>query len=125
MTLSDVRDYIKLNLPNTKVYIGRLGSDEENSIALYARETNVNNLAIGGKANTSCGVRGIKILVHGSTNAAETESFANEVFDMFYSPLDAKEWWSNVKSDAPIGVGADKNNIYEYVINADIWYRKE
>lgn len=125
MTLADIRDYIKSQLPNTKVYIGRLGSNEENSIAIYARETNVNNIAIGGKANTSCGVRGIKILVHGSKNAAETEEFANMVFDMFYSPLDAKDWWSNVKSDAPIGVGADNGNIYEYVINADIWYRKE
>lgn len=124
MTLSDVRDYIKSNLPNTRVYIGRLGSSEENSIAIYARETNVNNIAIGGRDNTSCGVRGIKILVHGSKNAAETEAFANMIFDMFYSVIKT-DWWSNVKSDAPISVGADGSNIYEYVVDVDIWYGKE
>lgn len=123
MTLSDIRKYIKGELPDTKVYIGRLGSREENIIAVYDRETSFNNMAIGGRKNSGCGVKGIKILVHGSQNAADTEAFANEVYDLFYGALEA-DWWCNVKSDAPVSVGADGNNIYEYVINVDIWYKK-
>jgi hypothetical protein len=121
MKLSDVREYIKANLPDTTVYIGRLGSDEENTVALYARETSLNTVAIGGRMNTGCGVLGIKILVHGSQNAVMTELFANKVYDLFYAVINSG-FWCNVKQDAPISVGADSNNIYEYVINVDLWY---
>ncbi len=123
MMLSDVRDYIKSNLPDTKIYIGRLGSSEENSIAIYNRETNLNSIAIGGKSNTTCGVKGIKILVHGSKNAADTELFANKVYDLFYGTVQG-DWWCNVKNDAPVSLGSDDENIYEYVINVDIWYNR-
>lgn len=122
MTLSDIREYINGELPDTKVYIGRLGSKEENIIAVYDRTTSLNSIAVGGRANTGCGVKGIKILVHSSKNAADAEAFANKVYDIFYGALEA-DWWCSVKNDAPVSVGADSNNIYEYVINVDIWYK--
>ncbi len=124
MTLTDVRKCIKAELPDVNVYIGRLGSSRENAVAVYDRQTNLNEIAIGGSSNTSCAVKGIKILIHGSQNAADTEKLAYRVYNIFYGRITA-DWWCNIRHDAPVSIGTDNSNIYEYVINVDIWYKRK
>lgn len=131
--LADIKDWLKNNSCNSaeNFYIGKLDNKKEKSIGIYQLK-NSNNLkiAIGGIDNTKTMEKPVSILIHWNTNAKETEIKAYEIF---YKLLKARNFKINnfkisyikLLVNEPIDVGTDDKNIYERVIQAIFYYKKE
>lgn len=113
------------------IYIGKLDNKKEKSIGVYQLQTsNPPNIAIGGLGNTKIFEKPVSILVHWNKNAKETELKALE---LYYKLLNSRNFTINdnkvnyiqLLEPEPVDVGTDDSNIYEMVIRAIFYYKKE
>lgn len=113
------------------IYIGKLDNKKEKSIGVYQLQTsNPPNIAIGGLGNTKIFEKPVSILVHWNKNAKETELKALE---LYYKLLNSRNFTINdnkvnyiqLLEPEPVDVGTDDSNIYERVIRAIFYYKKE
>lgn len=129
LTLADVRDYIKTFKLAENYYVGKLDGKKEKSIGVYQRKN--------GYAPRKCiGVpsgyerKPISLLVHWNKNARETEE---QAFLLYQKLEEIKEadmgethiFFLDVLNVEPVDVGTDDDNVYERVIEFDLYYRKE
>lgn len=112
-------------------YIGKLDNKKEKSIGIYQLErNNSSNIAIGGLDNTKIYEKSISMLIHWNKNANETEMKALEIY---YKLLNSRNFKINkfkinyikLLVSEPIDVGTDNANVYERVIQATFYYKKE
>lgn len=113
------------------IYIGKLDNKKEKSIGVYQLQTsNPPNIAIGGLGNTKIFEKPVSILIHWNKNAKETELKALE---LYYKLLNSRNFTINdnkvnyiqLLEPEPVDVGSDDSNVYERVIRAIFYYKKE
>nr|DAN25381.1 MAG TPA: hypothetical protein [Caudoviricetes sp.] len=131
ITLAEVRDWIKTFNAANNYYIGKLDNKQENSIGIYQRKTiDGPRVAIGGRSLASYEVKSISILIHWNKNANETEKRAQYIYNRLFEAESVVIGGTPIKMIAllqnePVDVGTDDNNVYERVIELDLYYERE
>lgn len=131
ITLAEVRDWIKTFNAANNYYIGKIDNKQENSIGIYQRKTiDGPRVAIGGRSLTSYDVKSISILIHWNKNANETEKRAQYLYNRLFEAESVVIGETPIKMIAllqnePVDVGTDDNNVYERVIELDLYYERE
>lgn len=131
ITLAEVRDWIKTFNAANNYYIGKLDNKQENSIGIYQRKTiDGPRVAIGGRTLASYDVKSISILIHWNKNANETEKRAQYLYNRLFEAESVVIGGTPIKMIAllqnePVDVGTDDNNVYERVIELDLYYERE
>ena len=128
MLLSEVIEYLKTQIEFPQWYIGKIDGAKEQCIGIYSIRGSRNHIALGGLENTSYSTKAISILIHWGKNANIAEQKAQEVFNALLGQ-DAVIGGKRVIdfkmiTTEPIGVGTDKNNIYQYVIEVNIIHER-
>lgn len=131
VALSDIRDWLKSFGLFDNYYIGRLDDKKKNSLGVYNLQDTGRREVIGGLKVYD--KKGISILVHGDTNKASTEkkawSLYHAIEDLIvsceYPVISGKEvFFIELLNNQPIDVDQDAGNIYEYVIELNIYFAK-
>lgn len=131
ITLAEVREWIKTFNAANNYYIGKIDNKQENSIGIYQRKTiDGPRVAIGGRALASYEVKSISILIHWNKNANETEKRAQYIYNRLFEAESVVIGGTPIKMIAllqnePVDVGTDDNNVYERVIELDLYYERE
>lgn len=131
ITLAEVRDWIKTFNAANNYYIGKIDNKQENSIGIYQRKTiGGPRVAIGGRSLASYDVKSISILIHWNKNANETEKRAQYLYNRLFETESVVIGGTPIKMIAllqnePVDVGTDDNNVYERVIELDLYYERE
>ena len=131
ITLAEVRDWIKTFNAANNYYIGKIDNKQENSIGIYQRKTiDGPRVAIGGRSLASYDVKSISILIHWNKNANETEKRAQYLYNRLFEAESVVIGETPIKMIAllqnePVDVGTDDNNLYERVIELDLYYERE
>jgi hypothetical protein len=131
ITLAEVRDWIKTFNAANNYYIGKIDNKQENSIGIYQRKTiDGPRVAIGGRLLASYDVKSISILIHWNKNANETEKRAQYLYNRLFEAESVVISETPIKMIAllqnePVDVGTDDNNVYERVIELDLYYERE
>lgn len=131
ITLAEVRDWIKTFNAANNYYIGKLDNKQENSIGIYQRKTiDGPRVAIGGRSLASYEVKSISILIHWNKNENETEKRAQYLYNRLFEAESVVIGGTPIKMIAllqnePVDVGTDDNNVYERVIELDLYYERE
>lgn len=131
ITLAEVRDWIKTFNAANNYYIGKIDNKQENSIGIYQRKTiDGPRVAIGGRLLASYDVKSISILIHWNKNANETEKRAQYLYNRLFEAESVVIGGIPVKlialfQNEPVDVGTDDNNVYERVIELDLYYERE
>ncbi|MDU7194404.1 MAG: minor capsid protein [Streptococcus sp.] len=131
ITLAEVRDWIKTFNAANNYYIGKIDNKQENSIGIYQRKTiDGPRVAIGGRTLASYDVKSISILIHWNKNANETEKRAQYLYNRLFEAESVVIGGTPIKMIAllqnePVDVGTDDNNVYERVIELDLYYERE
>ena len=131
MTLAELRDWLRTLDVAEHYSIGRIDNAAEKSLGVYDRRGRGGPvMAIGGRANSSYGVKPVSLLLHWNRNAAETETAAQALWE-------ALEMCAHVDLaggghiqcirmtvPGPVSIGTDRGGVYEYVVECDIYYRR-
>ena len=131
ITLAEVRDWIKTFNAANNYYIGKIDNKQENSIGIYQRKTIYGpRVAIGGRSLASYDVKSISILIHWNKNANETEKRAQYLYNRLFEAESVVIGGTPINMIAllqnePVDVGTDDNNVYERVIELDLYYERE
>ena len=131
ITLAEVRDWIKTFNAANNYYIGKIDNKQENSIGIYQRKTiDGPRVAIGGRTLASYDVKSISILIHWNKNGNETEKRAQYLYNRLFEAESVVIGGTPIKMIAllqnePVDVGTDDNNVYERVIELDLYYERE
>lgn len=131
ITLAEVRDWIKTFNAANNYYIGKIDNKQENSIGIYQRKTiDGPRVTIGGRSLASYEVKSISILIHWNKNANETEKRAQYLYNRLFEAESVVIGATPIKMIAllqnePVDVGTDDNNVYERVIELDLYYERE
>lgn len=131
MTLKDIREWLKPQIEGLQgVYIGKIDASKEKVIGVYGRTSSNSKIAIGGLDNTSTWTKQISILVHWSKNCDITETKANEIYKLLQryvcqpAIVGGVDTFFKLLSDEPVFVGTDDNDIFEYVIDVQMIYKR-
>ena len=129
MRVSDIRDYIEtLGLADI-VYSSKMPVDgTPRMIGVYnSKHPYPYKPAIGGQM--SYGILHVTILIHWTRNPDETEEQTDRVFKALTEAREAEVNGKTIKFILPeyeaMDVGTDPNGIFERVIEAAIYYKKE
>ena len=125
--LSTFRDWLKTVFEADSYQIGKIDNRREHAIGISSGNPLMQVDAIGKCSSYS--TTSVRILVHWSQNAAETETAARELYDALRHINDMDMGDIHVQylyllQAEPVFVGTDDNGIYEYVIAATIYYRR-
>lgn len=124
MTLKVIRDWLKPQIAGLNTaFIGRTDPTKEKVICIYPLSTSTDLPAIGGNDNKSYRTKGIRILIGWSKNCDTSEQVAQSIYDIFNgqsATIDGKDVFFKMKTDEPVGVGANDHDIYEFVINLEM-----
>ncbi len=129
MTLKDVKDWMKEQVPASVWKIGTYDNSKDKTICVRNLSSSRNRLALGGLPNTSTSVKGISVVVHWNKNPDETERISQSIYALFYGTKPMIGAFQVIKcdmrNDEPVSVGTDENGVYEYVIELWITYHRE
>lgn len=133
LTLRDVQQYVYgLGIVAAgHVYIGKLDSKKDKSIGVYHRQgSGPPAIALGGIENSSYGVLRASFLVHWNKNPVEAEKAAQGLYEALLryqsgAMGDAEVNFIRLEVPEPVDVGTDDGGVYEYVIWADLIYKRE
>lgn len=131
MLLSDVLKWLKgLNVKFDNYYMGTLDTKKDKALGVYnLKRSRKPIIALGGLENTSYNVKAISLLVHWNKASDESESKAVELFEelMISKPNKIGIYDINfigMLTNEPVDVGRDDNGICEYVIELEIYYKR-
>lgn len=129
--LSDVRDWLKSFNLFDNYYIGRLDAKKKNSLGVYNLQDTGRREVIGGLKLYE--KKGVSLLIHGDTNKDKTEKKAWSLYSKLEALIMSCEYPSiagkniyfiELLNNEPIDVDQDTDNIYEYVIELNIYFEK-
>lgn len=132
MTLKDVRDYVAtLEIAEDEhCYCGKMPDKKEKSIGVYPlKRGQPPRIPLGGTRNASYGKKAVSILVHWNRSPGETEEAAKRLQEALMCSRQEQANGKLIKfillsNEEPIPVGTDDGGIYEYVLEAMIYYDK-
>lgn len=124
MITKALRDWLKTQATGyDHYYLGKTDPETPNSICVYSRPTSPMNTAVGGIERTTYQIRGISVLVQGTTSYTETETKAQEIYELLRgtrTSIDDKECFFIMKNDEAVSIGTNEYDIYEFVIDMDL-----
>ena len=130
--LKDVSEWLKtLEIKFDNYYIGFLDKKKDKSLGVYnLKRDNRLIMAIGGIENSSYNVKKISLLVHYNQASDETEEIANQLFEEIMNSRPGtigkhKVYFIGMFNNEAIDVGRDDKSICEYVIEFEIYYKRE
>ena len=124
MTLAAIRDLLAEMRLADAYGIGRINDAQERSVGVYDRAgRGAPVTAIGGAG--SYGIRPVRILYHGTENAAATEDAARRIWDAVTAiRRNGGVLFARPMMTGPAAVGTDRSGIYEYIMDFDVYYTK-
>lgn len=128
MTLKDIRDWLKPQIADlSTAYVGKIDASKEKVICIYGRPSSGSKIAVGGLQNTTSAIKSISILVQWSKNCDTAEQKAQSIYNIFHGnhvSINGVDCFFEMKNDEPVPVGTNDHDIYEYVIDLDVTYKK-
>jgi hypothetical protein len=123
--LSAFRDYISTE--QTPAYLGKIPNAQQNCLGVYGVSNGLRVEALGNES--SYDIAGFRILVHGNMNARITEQTARDLFQRLRYVTDTQmgDYFVNyidLDTGEPTFIGTDENNVYEFHISGQIYYRR-
>jgi hypothetical protein len=133
LSIKDVADMIaSLHIADADhIWIGKLQDKADKSIGIYPlRRSGMPRIPIGGRTNTDHDIKQISMLIHWNKNVVETEEVAATFFNAIsnirgLSVNDQNIMFCRMLVPEAVPVGTDENNIYEYVIEFEIYYERK
>ena len=131
ITLAEVRDWINNLMQLTTTTLARsIISKKIVQAFTNERQSMVLGQQIGGRLLASYDVKSISILIHWNKNANETEKRAQYLYNRLFETESVVIGGTPIKMIAllqnePVDVGTDDNNVYERVIELDLYYERE
>lgn len=129
LTLLNIADMLAGILGFKDVYAGNIDGNLERCIGVYASKNNgAHKICIGGKACTKTLEKKISILIHWTDNPTFAEQEAERILDLL---TDIRRYEAGgfivrlLKCNDPVPVGKDDKGIYEYVIEAIVYYERK
>lgn len=129
MTLCNIADMLADILQFKDIYAGDINANLERSIGVYnAKRGGIYKICIGGKACTKTLEKKISILIHWTDNPTFAEQEAERILDLL---TDIRQYEAGdfivrfLKCDDPVSVGKDDRGVYEYVIEAIVYYERK
>lgn len=129
LTLSAVRDWLKTYDIAQHYFVGKLDTSKENALCVYSRKRSGSPvMALGGLS--SYNIKAISLLLHCSKNAVQAEQTAVKLFEKIRAERELNInniliYYIAMQVPEPVAVGTDDKGVYEYVIEFDLYYRKE
>ena len=131
-SLKDAADYIaSLGIVNNDhVWIGKLQDKADESLGVYPlRRSGMPRIPIGGLKNTDHDTKRISILIHWNRNVVASEEIAACIYEKIRDTKNVavneqKIMFTQMLVPEAVPVGTDENGIYEYVIEAEIYYER-
>lgn len=129
MTIADFRNWLRDSLSDQMAAsawrTGSMVTNAEKQIVIYPGKGYVNPYAMGGVSQSSYTGKAIRILLHWSMNTIDSELAAQEVYNFLHESPDAtiggqRVIHFNMYDPEPIGLGINKDGIYEYVITLEM-----
>lgn len=128
MNLLNVADILADVLKIESVTAGNIDQNRECCIGVYnTKNSRPHRICIGGKACTKTLEKQISILIHWTDSPVVCEDKAAEIFDTLTDVREhqAKNYKVHyIKCNDFVPVGRDDRGIYEYVIEAIIYYER-
>ena len=126
MTLLQYKDYFKKNFKWTdSISIGKIDDNQEKAICFYnSQRGNTYIGTLGGKENRSTNIKPITILLRYTKNQNSAEQMAQKIYEFFEERtffIDSKRIFTIMTYSAPINLGTDDKNVYEYSIELDFY----
>lgn len=129
MTLCNIADMLADTLQFKDIYAGDINANLERSIGVYnAKRGGIHKICIGGKACTKTLEKKVSILIHWTDNPTLAEQEAERILDLL---TDIRQYEAGdfivrfFKCDDPVPVGKDDRGVYEYVIEAIVYYERK
>ncbi|MGN0464902.1 MAG: minor capsid protein [Lachnospiraceae bacterium] len=128
--LEDVLELVKSFGIAKNLYIGKLDAKQKESIGIYnLNKAQPYRCVLGGSAGRKYDTKFVSFLVHWNKSIRETEKTAIRLFEALEQ---AKDIVVNEKRiefiiplvKEPVSVGTDEAGIFEYVIEAEIYYER-
>lgn len=128
MTLLNIADMLVDVLDFKDVYAGNIDGNKECAIGVYnAKRGGAHKICIGGKACTKTLEKNISILIHWTDKPKLAEQGTEKILDLL---TDIRQYEVGdfivrfLKCNDPVPVGKDERGIYEYVIEATLYYER-
>lgn len=123
--LSAFRDYISTE--QTPAYLGKIPNAQQMCFGVYGVSNGLRVEALGNES--SYDIAGFRILVHGNMNARITEQTARDLFQRLRYVTDTQMGdyfveYIDLDTGEPTFIGTDENNVYEFHISGQIYYRR-
>ena len=132
MTLAELRDWLKTLDVAEHYSIGRIDGMAEKSLGVFAcRGRGRPVMAIGGRDCSSYGVKPVSLLLHWNQNVRETEEAVQKLWTALEEtkhtdlPGGGHIQCVRMTVPAPVSVGTDKGGVDEYVVECEIYYRRQ
>ena len=126
MTLNEVKDWLKSYGLFEHYYIGKIVGKQEKTLGVYARGVSGQPVRALGQ-DSSYDITRINLLVHWNKYEDETQDIAKTLYKTLYdfraSQVDNDNYiyYVRLQNTEPVSVGTDANDIYEFVIDFDIY----
>lgn len=131
MTTEQLKDWLKGKTDTGQgIQVGSIDGNAEKCIGVYLRETSGGQrVCLGGPVQTLTQTMRVAILVHWTRSAVQAEAKAREVWSLLYglTGTDMAGAWVYCADPGagPIPVGRDQRGVFEYVVRAELIYKKE
>ncbi len=128
--LEDVLELIKTFNITQYPYMGKLDTKQKESIGIYnLKRAQPYKNVLGGNAGRVYDTKFVSFLVHWNKSPRETEKTAIRLFEAIEAVRDIEVNEKKIKfiiplMDMPVDVGTDDAGIFEYVIEAEIYYER-
>lgn len=126
LSAKKVKDYLKNIIDCPNWHIGKSDSNEEQSITIYTNKRNLAKISDYKKLQTY-GILPITMLIRWTKNYDKAEIKANEIYELLdCSSFFIEDYMCNINClyNAPIDLGTDEKNVYEFSIELDLLYKK-
>ena len=128
--LEDVRDFVSglAIAADDHVYMGKMDNKKEKSIGVYQlKQARPPTISLGNSGTYK--VKPISLLVHWSKSARETEKVAFQLYEALriiqnVTINDATIIYIQMLQEEPVDVDMDDKQIYERVIEINIFYER-
>ena len=126
MRLKQYKDYFKKEFKWTdSISIGKIDNNQDKAICFYNSQREQSYIGtLGGKTNRSTDIKPITILLRYTKNQDSAEQMAQKIFEFFEERtffIDSKRIFTMMIYSAPIYLGTDDENVYEYSIELDFY----
>ncbi len=126
MTLNQYKDDFKSNFGwKDSISIGKIDNNKEKAVCFYNSQRGSPYVGtMGGKNNRTTNIKPITILLRYTKNQDVAEQEAQKIYEFYEDRtffIGSKRIFTMMSYNAPINLGTDDKNVYEYSIELDFY----